>query len=139
MSRKPTKNVATAIGAAFAGSMLIAGGAHAAENPFGLSELAGGYAQLAGSHVEGKCATGKCGGNAKMADGKCATGRCGGNAKMADGKCAAGSCGGSAKMADGKCGAGKCGGNAEMAEGKDRGGAKMTEGKCGEGKCGGAK
>ena len=123
MSRKPTKPVATAIGAAFAGSILIAGGANAAENPFGLSELAGGYAQLAGNHVEGKCATGRCGGSAKMADGKCAAGRCGG----------------SAKMTEGKCGTGRCGGNAEMAEGKDRGGAKMTEGKCGEGKCGGAK
>jgi len=105
MSRKPTKPIATAIGAAFAGSILIAGGANAAVNPFGLSELAGGYAQLAGSHVEGKCATGRCGGNAKMADGKCGTGKCGGNAEMAEGKDRGG-----AKMAEGKCGAGKCGG-----------------------------
>ena len=78
MSRKPMKPVAAAIGAAFASSVLVAGGANASENPFRLSELDGGYAQLAGNHVEGKCGAGKCGGNAKMTDGKCGAGKCGG-------------------------------------------------------------
>ncbi len=105
MARKPIKPIAATVGAAFAGSMLIAGGASAAANPFGLTELNGGYAQLAGNHVEDKR-----GGNTKTVDGKCGAGKCGGNAKAADGKCGAGKCGGDAKMADGKCGTGKCGG-----------------------------
>ena len=112
MSKKSMKPVAAAIGAAFAGSMLLAGAANAASNPFGLSELNGGYAQIAGK--EGKCGAGKCGGSAeKAAEGKCGAGKCGGSAKKAaEGKCGAGKCGGSTpkKAAEGKCGAGKCGG-----------------------------
>jgi uncharacterized low-complexity protein len=113
MSKNCMKPVAAAVGAAFAGSMLLAGAASAANstgNPFGLSELSGGYAQLA----EGKCGAGKCG-----------AGKCGGTKSM-EGKCGAGKCGG-AKSMEGKCGAGKCGG------------AKSMEGKCGAGKCGGSK
>ena len=60
MSNKHMKPVAAAIGAAFAGSMLMAGAANASGNPFGLSELSGGYAQVA-SNTEGKCGAGKCG------------------------------------------------------------------------------
>jgi uncharacterized low-complexity protein len=118
MSNKNIKPVAAAIGAAFAGSMLVAGAANAAANPFGLTELSGGYVQVASAH-EGKC------GGAKPAEGKCGAGKCGGE-KGAEGKCGAGKCGG-AKPAEGKCGAGKCGG------------AKPAEGKCGAGKCGGGK
>ena len=65
-----------------------AGAANAAGNPFGLSELSGGYAQLA----EGKCGAGKCGGSKGM-EGKCGAGKCGGS-KGAEGKCGAGKCGG---------------------------------------------
>ena len=100
MSKKTMKPVAAAIGAAFVGSMMLAGGANAASNPFGLTELNGGYAQIAGSHGEGKCGAGKCGGS-KAAE------------KTMEGKCGAGKCGGSKaaeKTMEGKCGAGKCGG-----------------------------
>ena len=124
MSKKNMKPVAAAIGAAFAGSMLLAGAAGAAGNPFALTELNGGYAQIADNHMEGKC-----GGN-KPAEGKCGAGKCGGE-KPAEGKCGAGKCGG-AKPAEGKCG------GAKPAEGKC-GGAKPAEGKCGAGKCGGQK
>ncbi len=108
MSKMSVKPVATAIGAAFVGSMLVAGSANAGTNPFGLSELNGGYAQIADSHMDGKCggnkgAEGKCGGD-KAAEGKCGAGKCGGE-KAAEGKC------GGEKAAEGKCGAGKCGAN----------------------------
>ena len=121
MSKKTMKPVAAAIGAAFVGSMVLAGGANAASNPFGLTELNGGYAQIASSHGEGKCGAGKCGGS-KAAE-KTMEGKCGGAAP----KAAEGKCGGAAapKAAEGKCGAGKCGGAAAP--------------KAAEGKCGGAK
>ena len=117
MSKKSMKPVAAAIGAAFVGSMMLAGTANAASNPFSLNELNGGYAQIAQSAKEGKCGAGKCGGSKaaeKTMEGKCGAGKCGGSAapKAAEGKCGAGKCGGSAapKAAEGKCGAGKCGG-----------------------------
>lgn len=136
MSDKTLKKTsASAIGVAMAGSLMLAGSAGAAENPFGMTELNGGYMQTAAAHMEGKCGgnmkadkpmEGKCGGNMKSEkpmEGKCGAGKCGGNMKDgakkgAEGKCGAGKCGGSMKStgtpmkgADGKCGAGKCGGN----------------------------
>jgi len=154
MSNKPLKPVASAIGAAIAGSMILAGAAGAAENPFGMTELNSGYMQLAG-------AEGKCGGNmadkantkamGKRPDGKCGTGKCGANMKpkMKGGKCGGnmqakpmeGKCGGNmankastaamAKKPNGKCGTGKCGANrkAKMTGGNMQ--AKPMEGKCG--------
>ena len=92
MSKKSLKPVVAAIGAAFAGSMLLAGAAGAAGNPFGLSELNGGYAQIADNKMEGKCG----GSKAAMPEGKCGTGKCGGT---------------KAAMPEGKCGAAKCGAN----------------------------
>ena len=91
MSNQCRKPVAAAIGAAFAGSMLLTAGASAAGNPFGLSELNGGYAQIA-SGQEGKCGAGKCGGSMpKGAEGKCGAGMCGANMqKGAEGKSGAG-------------------------------------------------
>ena len=111
MSKKSLKPVVAAIGAAFAGSMLLAGTASAAGNPFGLSELNGGYAQIADSRMEGKCGgakaampEGKCGGTkAAMPEGKCG----GSKAAVPEGKCG----GSKAAMPEGKCGAGKCGAN----------------------------
>jgi len=116
MTEKTKAPVAAAIGAAFAGSLLLAGNANASGNPFALTELSGGYAQVASSHGEGKCGAGKCG-----------AGKCGGSMKGEEGKCGAGKCGGSMKGGEGKCGAGKCGGS-----------MKGGEGKCGAGKCGGS-
>lgn len=117
MSSNSRKPVAAAIGAAFAGTVMISGAAGAAGNPFALTELNGGYAQLASHHGGGKCGAGKCGGAAKAkgAEGKCGVGKCGGAAmtKGAEGKCGVGKCGGAAKAkgAEGKCGVGKCGGS----------------------------
>ena len=70
MSRDAKKSVAAAIGAAFAGSLVAAGPTTASpnSNPFGLTELSGGYLQVASGHMEGKCGAGKCG-----------AGNCGGN------------------------------------------------------------
>ena len=130
MSKKTMKPVAAAIGAAFVGSMMLAGGANAASNPFGLTELNGGYAQIASSHGEGKCGGSKAA--EKTMEGKCGAGKCGGSKaaeKTMEGKCGAGKCGGS-KAAE-KTMEGKCGGS-KAAE-------KTMEGKCGAGKCGGAK
>jgi uncharacterized low-complexity protein len=82
-----------ALGAAFA-SALSVGVATAAENPFGQSELAGGY-MVAGdaadkAKMEGKCGEGKCGAANKMPK----EGQCGTQNKMQkEGKCGEGLCG----------------------------------------------
>lgn len=62
------KHLAAAIGTAFAASIAFAGTASAGAGPFQVSELDGGYLQLAGSHAgdkdaEGKCGEAKCGGD----------------------------------------------------------------------------
>ena len=113
MSKKTMKPVVAAVGAAFAGSMMLAGAANAAENPFGVTELNGGYMQIASSH-EGKCGAGKCGA------GKAEEAKCGAGKKAEEGKCGAGKCGAGKKAEEGKCGAAP----------------KPAEGKCGAGKCG---
>ena len=107
------KPIAAVIGATLVGSLSAVNVASAAENPFGASQLDGGYMMLASSHEAGK----------EMKDGKCGEGKCGGDKEMKDGKC-----GGDKEKKDGKCGEGKCGGDKEM-----------KDGKCGEGKCGGDK
>lgn len=99
-----TQTLRLAIGTAVAGTFALAPAVQAADNPFGLQKLDGGY-QLAAAD---KAKEGKCGGD-KKADGKCggdkkADGKCGGD-KKADGKC------GGDKKKDGKCGEGKCGGD----------------------------
>jgi len=87
---------------------------HAAENPFGMSNLDAQQTHVASK--DGKCGEGKCGGSDKKSDksGKCGEGKCGGSDKKSDksGKCGEGKCGGSDKKSDkkGKCGEGKCGG-----------------------------
>jgi len=131
MSKKSMKPVVTAIGAAFAGSMMLSGAAAAGSNPFGMTELNAGYAQIASNHMEGKCG----GAKPAAAEGKCGAGKCGGAAPAAtEGKCG----GAKPAAAEGKCGAGKCGGAAPAATEGKCGGAKpaATEGKCGAGKCG---
>ena len=96
-SRKTlTVAVATAFGAGIAMSPM----AMADTNPFGATELNGGYMQVAGSHAgEGKCGEGKCG------EGKCGEGKCGESKGDKEGKC-----GESKGDKEGKCGEGKCGG-----------------------------
>jgi len=113
MSEKITKKpLAIALGAAFVTSLASAPIANAAENPFAMSELAGGY-MVADSHMEG--------GDKGKAEGKCGEGKCGGakteaaaegtDKAKAEGKCGEGKCGGEKKEAEGKCGEGKCGGD----------------------------
>ncbi|MDT8387981.1 MAG: hypothetical protein RQ736_10730 [Thiogranum sp.] len=110
MSRKIVlKPVAAAIGAAFVTSLAGASVAHAAENPFAMTELSSGYTVADAHMTEGKCGEGKCGEAAAATD--------------ADHK----------ETAEGKCGEGKCGEAMKDADTKE-----PAEGKCGEGKCGGA-
>jgi uncharacterized low-complexity protein len=96
--KSPMKPLAIALGAAFATS-LAAGSAFAAENPFGQSELAGGY-MVADQHgdkpkMEGKCGEGKCGAKDKAKK----EGQCGGDKTMKEGKCGEGKCGAKDKAA----------------------------------------
>jgi uncharacterized low-complexity protein len=95
MSRKTL--IATAAGTAFVASMAAAPLASAAENPFALSGLSGGY-QVADNHapkpVEGKCGAAKKDAKAaemkatdkKMPEGKCGEGKCGAVKKPAEAK-----------------------------------------------------
>ena len=97
-TKSPMKPIALALGAAFATS--LAGGAYAAENPFGQTELSSGY-MVADSHakdkMEGKCGEGKCGGDKAKKEGKCGEGKCGGDKAKKEGKCGEGKCGGDKK------------------------------------------
>jgi uncharacterized low-complexity protein len=98
------KSLAIAAGAALVTSLASASAVNAAENPFAMTELPGGY-MVAESHVEGKCGEGKCGGAKKEGEGKCGEGKCGGAAKSAEeGKCGEGKCGGAKKEAEGTAG-----------------------------------
>ncbi len=122
MSKQTTKStLATVVGVTLMGSLALSTTTQAAENPFGLTELDGGYMQLAMNE-------GKCGGEMKGAEGKCggdkmgAEGKCGGDKQSKEG-----SCGGDMKAKEGSCG-----------ESMEKTGKSM-EGKCGEGKCGGDK
>lgn len=87
--KSPIKPLAFALGAAFATS-LAAGSAVAAGNPFGQSELAGGY-MVADNHGDKATMEGKCG--AKDKDKAKKEGKCGGDKAMKEGKCGEGKCG----------------------------------------------
>ncbi len=113
MSTKTSKTLTLAMGTAFAAGLAASNVANATEtgaNPFAVTELPGGYMQVAAK--EGKCGEGKCGAG-KKASAKTKEGRCG----------------------EGKCGEGKCGAD-NKAKAKEK---AKKEGKCGEGKCGNMK
>lgn len=101
------KPLAFALGAAFATGLSSSGVANAADNPFAMTEIAGGY--MVAEAAEGKGGEGKCGAEKKAAkEGKCGEGKCGAEKKAA----AEGKCGAEKKAAkEGKCGEGKCGGS----------------------------
>ncbi|HEX4881917.1 MAG TPA: hypothetical protein VFV18_06195 [Porticoccaceae bacterium] len=107
MATQSKKPIAAAVGAAFLASVTLSPLASAAENPFQLNSLSGGYNLAEKTEGEGKCGEGKCG-----------EGKCGGKAE-AEGKCgeekkaaAEGKCGeGKKAEGEGKCGEGKCGGS----------------------------
>lgn len=69
--------VTAALGTAFAASLAAAPIANAAQNPFGMDSLQGGYQIAQNKANEGKCGEGKCGGD-KDKEGKCGEGKCGG-------------------------------------------------------------
>ena len=100
------KSLSIAVGTALGASLALSPMATADTNPFGMTELPGGYMQVAGKHREGGCGEGKCGGD-KSHEGKCGEGKCGGD-KSGEGSCGEGKCGGD-KSHEGKCGEGKCG------------------------------
>ena len=134
MSKKPAiKSLTVALGTVFTISLANTSITNAAENPFSIKPLSGGYMTLA----EGKCGEGKCGAG-KGDEGKCGMGR-----MDADG--------------DGKVTKEEfMQGHEVMFEKIDQNGdgvidaaereahmnkmkAFMKEGNCGEGKCGGSK
>ena len=96
------KTLSIAVGTALGASLALSPVALADTNPFGASELSGGYMQIAGGHGEGGCGEGKCGGEKAEGEGKCGEGK-DAEGKDAEGKCGEGKCG------EGKCGEGKCG------------------------------
>ena len=97
------KPIAAAIGTTFAVSLALSPIAQAAENPFNLTELSGGY-MVAGDHAEGKCGEGKCGEGKSEGEGKCGEGKM----MEGEGKCGEGKCGEGKKMeSEGKCGGDK--------------------------------
>jgi uncharacterized low-complexity protein len=80
MSEKNTsKPLALALGTAITATLAGMGVADAGVNPFSMTQLPGGYLQLA----EGKCGEGKCGAKmmtteaAGVTEGKCGEGKCG--------------------------------------------------------------
>ena len=129
---------------------------NAEANPFGMTELSGGYMQVAEADKTGEM---KCGAsmNMEMPMPKTTEGACAGAkkseakpadaAKSAEGKCGEGKC--AAMMEDGKmkkgmesaCGAmmkgkeGACGATGQAAKEEKPAAEKSGEGKCGEGKC----
>ena len=100
------------VGTLMASSVALMGAAtvNADVNPFGATELQGGYMQIAGKG-EGSCGEGKCGAK-KGKEGSCGVDKSGSD---------------QAKGNEGSCG------------GKNKTKVKGKEGSCGEGKCGGKK
>ena len=81
MSKKTLKPIAAVLGTTFVISLSASPIVQAAENPFALNDLSGGYMVA----EEGKCGEGKCG--EKEGEGKC------GEEKEGEGKCGEGKCG----------------------------------------------
>jgi uncharacterized low-complexity protein len=125
------KTLISTIGTLTVSSLALVGSINAQANPFGATELSGGYMQLA----EGSAGEGKCGADhMKKGEGKCGAD----HMKKGEGKCGADKM--EMKKAEGKCGEGKCGADKMKADeakgGADKMEMKKGEGSCGEGKCG---
>ena len=83
LKKRTLKPVAAVLGTTFAVALAASPIVNAANNPFSLTEISGGY--MVADQAEGKCGEGKCGeGKAKdksdQAEGKCGEGKCGGQA-----------------------------------------------------------
>lgn len=115
MSKKSIKPISLAVGTAFVTSLAAANlsaDTNINTSPFAMSELSGGYMQLAGAGGygggDGKSAQeGKCGGKKTEKEGKCGEGKCGGKNEMKQNM--EGKCGEKKSEKEGKCGEGKCG------------------------------
>jgi uncharacterized low-complexity protein len=139
------KPLAIAVSAAFVSSLAGTSIANAAQNPFAMTELPGGYMVAAGHE-------GKCGGMKSEKEGKCGEGKCGGMKSEKEGKCGEGKCGMKTMDADGDGSITKqefMQGHEAMFNKMDTNSdgvvdtaeqhSGMKEGKCGEGKCGSMK
>ncbi len=80
LMKRTLKPLAAAIGTTFVVALAASPIANAADNPFSLTEISGGY--MVADKAEGKCGEGKCGGaktkDTKETEGKCGEGKCGG-------------------------------------------------------------
>jgi uncharacterized low-complexity protein len=141
------KPLAIAMGTAVVTALAGTPAAHAADNPFAMTELSAGY-MVAENTPAQMPAEGKCGAGMKTEEGKC------GGMKMGEGKCGEGKCGmqmmdtnsdGSVSKEEFMSGHetmfGKkdANGDGKIDASEMKGGCgadKMMEGKCGEGKCG---
>lgn len=102
--KRSMKPMAAAIGAAFVTSFATLPAGNAQENPFGVTQLSGGYMV-----AEKGMGEGKCGGMKNEAQQKSdKEGACAGMKKAKEGKNGEKVTG---KGKEGKCGEGKCGGN----------------------------
>lgn len=103
MASQSKKPLAAAVGTAFLASVALAPLASAAENPFQLDRLAGGYSLAEKGEAEGRCGEGKCG------EGKCGEGMAKSEAEGTCGEAKAksdteGTCGEGKSEAEGTCG-----------------------------------
>ncbi len=94
------RNLAAALGAALAGSVMLAGQAQALENPFAVKQLETGYLQLAAKE-------GNCGESAKVKEGNCGENQ----SKAKEGNCGDKAAPPVTKTKEGNCGEAKCGAN----------------------------
>ncbi len=97
LKKRTLKPVAAALGTAFAVALAASPIANAADNPFSLTEISGGY--MVADQAEGKCGEGKCGEDKdkdkKVSEGKSRVAK-DGDKKSDEGKCGEGKCGGEA-------------------------------------------
>jgi uncharacterized low-complexity protein len=107
MSNKSIKSVSLALGTALVTSLAASNlSAGTAANPFAMSELNGGYMQLAdASSVDKSGQEGKCGGKKTGQEGKCGEGKCGSKNEMKQNM--EGKCGEKKSEKEGKCGSKK--------------------------------
>ena len=97
LKKRTLKPVAAVLGTTFAVALAASPIVNAANNPFSLTEISGGY--MVADQAEGKCGEGKCGeGKAKdkiESEGKSRVAK-DGDKKSGEGKCGEGKCGGQA-------------------------------------------
>lgn len=112
MSKKSMKPISLAVGTAFVTSLAASNLAADTNinNPFFMSELSGGYMQLADANSTNKPSQeDKSDGKKSEKEGKCGEGKCGGKNEMKTNM--EGKCGDKKSAKEGKCGEGKCGSN----------------------------